>query len=59
MVESAVLTERLHVKDDSGIPKGADQRAQYEVEVSGLVGQADPAQLLCLRQFRGRFLPLP
>jgi hypothetical protein len=57
-VVSAVLTERLHVKDDGGIPESADQRAQREVEVSDLVGPADPAQFACLRQFRGLFHPL-
>jgi hypothetical protein len=58
VVESAVLTERLRLKGDGGIPKGADQRPQCDVEVSGLVGQAEPAQFVCLRPFRGRFLPL-
>jgi hypothetical protein len=53
-----VLTERLRLKGDGGIPKGADQRPQCDVEVSGLVGQAEPAQFVCLRPFRGRFLPL-
>ncbi|MGA5201261.1 hypothetical protein [Streptomyces variegatus] len=54
-----MLTERLHVKDDGGIPKGADQRTQCDVEVSGLGGQAGLAQFVfCLGQFRGHLLPI-